>query len=198
MQQNNIDTTIKNKRDQIPASLTSNIGIKQLLLEVKPNINKLKTKIIVNKFEGSLLRRNRLLRWRTVFCVLEKGVLCFFNNRADALSNSRRRDYIYLENAIVEAANDNQYAFTIFFNSRSKLQLQVPNNDMNAKDMAINRERWINALKEHIEYSKNFIKQQVRVDDDSDEDLDDLLPTSYLDNLIKNSQAHQQANKMNQ
>ena len=52
LQQNNIDTTIKNKRQQIPAALSQNISIKQLLLDVKPNFNKPKGRINVNKFEG--------------------------------------------------------------------------------------------------------------------------------------------------
>ena len=193
LQQNNIDTTIKNRRQQIPASLTSHISIKQLLLNVKPNFkNKPKAKVIVTRFESSLLRRNRIRVWRQVYCVLEKGILSFYNNRADALAGTRRRDYYYLESAIVEANNDNLSAFTIFFNSKSKLQLQVistPN--MSTKELTINQQRWINAIKEHIEYSKHFIKQGFSVDDDSDEDLNDLLPTNYLENLIKNSQAHQ-------
>lgn len=192
LQQNCIDTTIKNNRQQIPAALTQNIGIKQLLLEVKPLSSKLKGKINVNRFEGLLLRRNRIRYWRKIYCVLEKGILSFYNNRADASSGTRRRDYIYLQSAIVEANNDNECEFIIFFNSKSKLQLQVLNtNDISSKEIEINRQRWINAVKEHIEYSKNFIKQGFSVDDDSDEDLNDLLPTTYLENLIKNSQAHQ-------
>ena len=162
-------------------------------MNVKPNFkNKPKAKVIVTRFESSLLRRNRIRVWRQVYCVLEKGILSFYNNRADALAGTRRRDYYYLESAIVEANNDNLSAFTIFFNSKSKLQLQVistPN--MSTKELTINQQRWINAIKEHIEYSKHFIKQGFSVDDDSDEDLNDLLPTNYLENLIKNSQAHQ-------
>ena len=96
-----------------------------------------------------------------------------------------------MESAIVEASNENE--FTIFFNSKSKIQLQIinKNGSSNSKELAINRQRWINALKEHIEYSKHFVKQGFKIDDDSDEDLNDLLPTNYLENLIKNSQAHQ-------
>lgn len=193
LQQSNIETTIKNKRQQIPAALAQNVSIKQLLLEVRPNFStKPKGRMNVNRFEGSLLRRNRIRYWRTIYCVLEKGILSFYRNRADASSAARRRDYIYLESAIVETNNDNECAFTIFFSSRSKLQLQVLNTaGLNSKEIAINRQRWIEAIKEHIEYSKQFVRQGFKVDDDSDEDLNDLLPTNYLENLIKNSQAHQ-------
>ena len=70
--------------------------------------------MIVTRFESSLLRRNRIRVWRQVYCVLEKGILSFYNNRADALAGTRRRDYYYLESAIVEANNDNLSAFIIF------------------------------------------------------------------------------------
>lgn len=148
--------------------------------------------MIVNRFESSLCRRNRIRVWRQIYCVLEKGIISFYGNRADGTSNTRRRDYYYLDGAIVEANSDNPLAFTIFFSSKSKLQLQVISTvNASPKELAISRQRWINAVKEHIEYSKNFIRQGFGLDEDSDEDLSDLLPTSYLENLIKNSQAHQ-------
>lgn len=67
------------------------------------------------RLEGPLLKRSRFLGWKPVWAVLERGVLHYFNTRAEAanMNDSRRRDYKYLDSARVTASNENPLSFFI-------------------------------------------------------------------------------------
>lgn len=56
-----------------------------------------------------------LTGWKPVWAVLERGVLHYFNTRAEAanLNDSRRRDYKYLDSARVTASKENPLSFFI-------------------------------------------------------------------------------------
>jgi hypothetical protein len=156
---NGIDTTIKNNRGQLAAQLAPNIQIKQLLNEVQPidaHIASLKSKN-VNRFEGILLKKGRFFGWRMIWAVLERGVFSFFARRADATTGTRRKGFKYLESAICEPSDKEDQQFVIFFSDRSRALLSVPHNQSSSP--LVDRQKWINAINDHIYYGTNFIKQ---------------------------------------
>lgn len=55
------------------------------------------------------------LGWKPLWAVLERGVLHYFNTRAEAanFNDSRRRDYKYLDSARVTASSENPLSFFI-------------------------------------------------------------------------------------
>ncbi|CAG2167979.1 unnamed protein product [Oppiella nova] len=196
-----IDVTIKNNRGQLAAALAPNVQIKQLLHEVQPisaQLAGLKTKAVM-RFEGPLLKKGRFLGWRLIWAVLERGVFSFFGRRADASTGTRRKGYKYLESAICEpldsgrpGAADTQ--FVIYFSDRSRALLSIPSGGeaVLSAPVAVERQKWVNAINDHIYYGTNFIKQGMRIDCDSDEDeLQELLPSSGIQALIQTANAHQ-------
>lgn len=58
--------------------------------------------------------------------VLERGVLTYFNNRADAMSGVKRKDWKYLDGAQGMASDIALSAFTIMFSDGSIHRLSVP------------------------------------------------------------------------
>ncbi|MPC34134.1 Oxysterol-binding protein-related protein 1 [Portunus trituberculatus] len=95
--QNGCDPSIRNHSNQTAFDLGQTQQMQQVL-KVQPVRS---FQHSVTRFEGPLLRQMRILGWRMVWGVLERGVLTFFNSRADASSGVRRRDYKYLDNCKV-------------------------------------------------------------------------------------------------
>lgn len=158
---NDIDTTVRNKRDQLAANVAITFSLKQLIQEVHLSvivpsaIASLKNRT-VSRFEGELLRKGRFFGWKLVWAVLERGVFSFFANRADASTGIRRRGYKYLEGAITEtlAPIGEQQHFVIIFGDRSKAMFLLPRNQTE-----LDLQKWLSALNDHISYGTNFIKQ---------------------------------------
>ena len=159
---NGIDSTMKNNRGQLAATLAPNVQMKQLLHEVQPisaQIASLKTKSVV-RFEGPLLKKGRFFGWRMIWAVLERGVFSFFARRADASTGTRRKGFKYLESAICEPIDADDQQFAIYFSDRYRALLSVPNSA--SSSLAVDRQKWINAINDHIYYGTNFIKQVCR------------------------------------
>ena len=156
---NGIDSSIKNNRGQLAATLAPNVQLKQLLRDVQPinaQIASLKTKNVI-RFEGPLLKKGRFFGWRLIWAVLERGVFSFFGRRADATTGTKRKGFKYLESSICEPIDSDAQQFVIFFSDRSRALLSVPNNQSSAP--IVDRQKWINAINDHIYYGTNFIKQ---------------------------------------
>ena len=156
---NGIESTIKNNRGQLAAQLAPNVQMKQLLHEVQPisaQIANLRTKNVV-RFEGPLLKKGRFFGWRMIWAVLERGVFSFFARRADASTGTRRKGFKYLESAICEPIDSDDQQFVIYFSDRSRALLSVPNSQTSSP--VVDRQKWINAINDHIYFGTNFIKQ---------------------------------------
>ncbi|XP_054157908.1 oxysterol-binding protein-related protein 1-like [Oppia nitens] len=195
-----IDVAVKNNRGQLASALAPNVQIKQLLHEVQPlnaQLAALKPKS-VGRFEGPLLKKGRFLGWRLIWAVLERGVFSFFARRADASTGTRRKGYRYLESAICEPCLDGgpqeETKFVIYFSDRSRVLLSVPSGGeaVLSSPVTVERQKWLNAINDHIYYGTNFIKQGMRYDCDSDdEELQDLVPNTGIQTLIQTANAHQ-------
>lgn len=192
-----IDVSIKNNKNQVALNLAQSVQMKQLLQNVTPATVRTLPKSSVTRHEGPLLRKGRLFGWKPVWAVLERGVLSFFSCRADAAIGSKRRGYKYLESALVDASDRDSSLFVIYFSDKSKVVLALinPNNSQNgtnrsSNQLLIDRQMWINAAKEHVEYSTNFIRQGIGMDDEEEDDLKDLIPITSIQPLIQTTQAH--------
>lgn len=170
---NGIDTTIKNRRDQLAANVASTVSLKQLIQEVHLSvmtpamIASMKSRAVA-RFEGPLLKKGRFFGWKLIWAVLERGVFSFFSNRADATTGVRRKGYRYLESAITERVSSGPTAegaasemqmFMIIFGDRSRALFSLPKSAQTELDC----QKWLNAIQDHIYFGTNFMKQ-VSVD----------------------------------
>ncbi|XP_076325986.1 oxysterol-binding protein-related protein 1-like [Tachypleus tridentatus] len=176
-----IDSSIKNQRGQIAADLTTNPHMKQILC-VQP-IRKLQKNAV--RFEGPLLRKSKLLGWKPFWAVLERGVFSFFSP-ADAATGTKRKSYKYLDEAKVVADGGDEAAFAIHFSDNTNQRFSVPFLHYQQLD----REKWINALKEHIDFSTHYTKQGMG-NADSDEEEYSLVPLASMQRMFQTGQAHQ-------
>ncbi|XP_037046475.1 oxysterol-binding protein-related protein 1 isoform X2 [Bradysia coprophila] len=150
--QNGIDTNIKNNRGQLAIDLARDQQTLQVL-SVK-SVRKVHKTVV--RLEGPLLKRSRFLGWKPVWAVLERGVLHYFNTRAEAanLNDSRRRDYKYLDSARVTASKENPLSFFIHFNDGATHRLSIIKF---TEDSSIERQRWLNGIQEHVNYSTHYL-----------------------------------------
>ncbi|XP_053202832.1 oxysterol-binding protein-related protein 1-like [Panonychus citri] len=195
--QNGTDPNIRNNSDRIASSLASSVHIKQLLLNVQPvtfNMNiKTLAKCMISRFEGPLARRGKFLVRRNVWAVLERGVLSFFSNLADASTGVKRRGYKYLESAVVKPNSKDENSFTIFFPDNTRTVLAVPQSTGQSSvtsNTSLDRQKWINAITDHIDYATKFLKDGVRVDNDGEDELREILSTQSVQPHINSAQAH--------
>ncbi len=165
---NGIDTTIKNRRDQLAANVASTVSLKQLIQEVHLSvmtpamIASMKSRAVA-RFEGPLLKKGRFFGWKLIWAVLERGVFSFFSNRADATTGVRRKGYRYLESAITERVSSGPSAaegsemqmFMIIFGDRSRALFSLPKSAQTELDC----QKWLNAIQDHIYFGTNFMKQ---------------------------------------
>ncbi|XP_070533773.1 oxysterol-binding protein-related protein 1-like [Ptychodera flava] len=180
--QNGVDPALKNKRNQTALDLARTQQMKQLL-DVKPVKEILRD---VTRFEGMLMKRSRLLGWKQYWVVVEKGVLSFFKYRADAASGVKRQGYKYLALAQVTPKADNEFIFSIRYSDNT-----VHNLTVNPADSSqVNRQKWLNAIQSHIEYSNHYTAEQSFEEDD--EDIEELVPLGSMQDAVQTAQAHQQ------
>ncbi|KAJ6223665.1 hypothetical protein RDWZM_002210 [Blomia tropicalis] len=192
---NQIDTAVKNNREQLAANVASTISLKQLIQEVHLSvmspqmIASLKNRTI-KRFEGLLLKKGRFFGWKLIWAVLERGVFSFFTNRADAANGIRRKGYKYLESAITERVNNctnDEHMFIIIFGDRSRALFQLPKSQTE-----LDLQKWLNAINDHIYFGTNFIKQGTRlIDSDDEDDAAKILPMSSIHDMILTATAHQ-------
>ncbi|RXG70226.1 Tankyrase-1 [Armadillidium vulgare] len=144
----------------------------------------------VSRFEGPLLRKMRIVGWRMVWCVLERGVLTFFNSRADASSGVGRRDYKYLDSAkLVSAIGGEQSAFLIQYSDRTRHRLAALPDPVHSA--SVNRQKWVSALADHIKFSTHYVQHGFSIDDD-DEDEKRVKPLGCMQDALATAKAHQE------
>lgn len=156
--QNGVDTMIRNQRGQLALDLARDAQTLQVL-SVKAARKVQKT---ATRFEGPLLRRSRFLGWKSVWAVLERGVLNYYSSRADSTADTadikrrdaKRKDYKYLDSAKISPIPSDMSSFVIHFNDGSIHRLCVLNNGELAQ---VERQKWINAFNEHAAFSAHYL-----------------------------------------
>ncbi|GFT99281.1 oxysterol-binding protein-related protein 1 [Nephila pilipes] len=185
--QNGIDTSLKNLRGQRAVDLALNLPTKQIL-GVQPVKPFQKT---AARFEGLILRKSRFLGWKEVWTILEKGVMSFFVSRADSTTGTRRKGYKYLDGAKIMADESDVAVFTIIFSDNTRQRFSVPR----ANQKQVDRQKWMNSITEHIEFSSHYLKQGLS---DSDPEDDDIIPVGTLKDNLQTAQAHLQLFEKNE
>ncbi|XP_014252702.1 oxysterol-binding protein-related protein 1 isoform X2 [Cimex lectularius] len=183
--QNGIDSTIKNLIGQTAFDLARDAQMSQVLC-VRP-VRLLQ--MTVTRFEGQLLKRSRFLGWKPTWTVLERGVLTYFNSRADASSGVKRRDFKYLDGGLAVASDLAPSAFCIDFSDGTSHKLSVL---LSADDPTgeLTRQKWLAALSDHIAFNSHYMNQGRMLDDSDDED--DIKPLGSMQDSLNTASASYQ------
>ncbi|BES91885.1 Ankyrin repeat [Nesidiocoris tenuis] len=184
--QNGIDSTIKNIRGQTAFMLARDTQMSQVLC-VRPVRQVQRT---VTRFESMLLKRSRFLGWKPTWAVLERGVLTYFQSRADASSGVKRRDFKYLDRAVATPSDLTLSTFNIDFSDGTTHKLSV---SISAEDPTgeIGRQKWLSALAEHIAFNTHYMCQGKSADD-SDEEEDLVRPLGSMQDSLQTATAKYQ------
>uniref|UniRef100_T1JHE8 PH domain-containing protein n=1 Tax=Strigamia maritima TaxID=126957 RepID=T1JHE8_STRMM len=183
--QNGINSTLRNNQGQTALQLATTIKMRQLL-DVQP-IKKLVRHVA--RFEGPLMKRSRFLGWQNVWAVLERGVLTYFKTRADACSGVKRKGYKHLDDATAFALTLEPNVIVIHFNDNTMHRLSLPQSH---DEFGVGLQKWLNALREHIDYSTYYMNQGLDVASSDEEEEHDVLPLGSMQDALKTAQAHEQ------
>lgn len=181
--QNGIDPGIKNQKNQTAIDLASNSKMKQVL-DVRPIKDLLKT---VERYEGPLLKKSRLMGWKPFWVVIDKGVLSLFKTRADATTGTHRKGCKYLDQGRVESQRDVIHILTVNFADKSKYSFAVEE----SLTAVVKRQKWENVLSSHIAYASQLVTMGGHISDD-DEYGEDVLPLGSMQDTLQTAEAHQQ------
>lgn len=180
--QHGADTTIKNSSGQTALDLSANKKMKQLL-DVQP-LQKLHK--VVTRHEGLLLKRSRFFGWKKFWVVLERGVLSYFNKRADAAASIKRQGYKYLDRCKFLVPRDERHKIKIHYSDNTVHIWSIPTSE---KAPQVQRQRWLNSLHEHCAYSTFYTTQPTLLIDDNEQDV---IPLGNMRDSLKSARAHQQ------
>ncbi|XP_042229027.1 oxysterol-binding protein-related protein 1-like [Homarus americanus] len=186
--QNGCDPSIRNLNGQTAYDMAQTQQMQQVL-KVQPVRSFHHS---VSRFEGPLLRQMRILGWRMVWGVLERGVLTFFNSRADASSGVRRRDYKYLDNSkVIPMVGGDGAMFVIQYNDGTCHRLAATPDPLHPA--SINRQKWVAVLNNHIRFSTHYVQHGLCVDDEDDDIVDRTVkPLGCMSDALQTATAHQQ------
>ncbi|KAK8385451.1 hypothetical protein O3P69_016342 [Scylla paramamosain] len=186
--QNGCDPSIRNHSNQTAFDLGQTQQMQQVL-KVQPVRSFHHS---VTRFEGPLLRQMRILGWRMVWGVLDRGVLTFFNSRADASSGVRRRDYKYLDNCkVVPMIGGDGAMFIIQYNDGTCHRLAATPDPLHPA--SINRQKWVTMLNNHIRFSTHYVQHGLCIDDDDEDGLERTVkPLGCMSDALQTATAHQQ------
>ncbi|XP_074656432.1 oxysterol-binding protein-related protein 1-like isoform X2 [Tubulanus polymorphus] len=180
--QNGIDSTIKNSRGQMALEMARSDKMKQIL-DVKP-VKELQRR--VQRYEAPLYKKSKIFGWRGFWVVLERGVMSYYGSRADGSTGTRRKNFKYLDDAVITPHRKDRDAFTIKFSDETSHILSLGEH---CDQPELSKQKWWNAFREHIDYSTYYTKCGSNYDDD---DIADLLPLGSMQDVLKSAQANQQ------
>ncbi|XP_072939299.1 oxysterol-binding protein-related protein 1-like [Epargyreus clarus] len=166
--QNGVDTTLRNNSGQLAIDMARDNEMREVL-SVRPVQRLQRT---AARFEGPLLKRSRFLGWRAVWAVLQRGVLLYYGNRAEAArEGSRWRARKYLDGAKLTTPDTEPALILINFSDGDSHRLAVPQGE----SVSACRQSWITALNEHIAYSGHYLWAGASPDTarEATEDLED-------------------------
>ncbi|GLH04037.1 Poly [ADP-ribose] polymerase tankyrase [Gryllus bimaculatus] len=183
--QNGIDPNIQNTRGQTAVDLARDAQMQQVLC-VRP-VRQLQKS--ATRFEGQLLKRSRFLGWKPIWAVLERGVLTYFNNRADASTGFKRKDFKYLDGANILPLECDNSSFVVHFSDGAIHRLSVVNYGETTGQ--ISRQKWMNAFSEHAAFSTHYLTQgHVLFDCDDDDEV--IKPLGSMQDSLQTAAAHHQ------
>ncbi|XP_071962881.1 oxysterol-binding protein-related protein 1-like isoform X2 [Antedon mediterranea] len=175
-----IDCNMKNTRGQTALDLAQTTKMKQLL-DVKPVKTIQKS---VDMFEGQLYKKSRWIGGlKSHWVVVDKGVISYFKRRADAVSGVKRQGFKYLNQAKFKINKDDSTSFAVQYADRSSHIWSVAQDGQSA---FISRQKWLNILYEHCEYSNHYTKSEPM----DDEDIEDLKPLGCIQDVLQVANAH--------
>ncbi|KAK7485627.1 hypothetical protein BaRGS_00023076 [Batillaria attramentaria] len=177
--QNGISPEVKNNKGQTPCDLARSPQMRQVL-GVQP-IKSLK--LHPQRFEGPLLKKTRIMGYKNVWVVLERGVLSYFSTRGDASTGSKRKGMKYLDEAKLWVSEAAPLDIKIYFSDGVVHTLALEP----GPDCQIHRQKWQNALSEHIAYSTHYTHQGEQLNDDEEE----MVPLGSMQDALQTAQAHQ-------
>ncbi|KAK6630330.1 hypothetical protein RUM44_004997 [Polyplax serrata] len=188
--QNGIDPNLQNNRGQLAVDLARDIQMQQVL-NVKP-VKMLQMN--ADRFEGQLLKRSRFLGWKPVWAILERGVLTYFNSRGDGSTGLKRKDFKYLDGAKVTPLEHDHCTFIVHFSDGAVHRLSVIDYSDSGSSVPVERQKWINALNEHIAYTNHYMGHgQVLYDSDEDQDaLANIKPLGSMKESLQDALAHKE------
>ncbi|XP_069689712.1 oxysterol-binding protein-related protein 1 isoform X2 [Periplaneta americana] len=182
--QNGIDTGVRNMRGQTAVDLARDSQMQQVLC-VRP-VRQLQKS--ATRFEGQLLKRSRFLGWKPIWAVLERGVLTYFNSRADAATGFKRKDFKYLDGANILPLECDTSTFVVHFSDSAVHRLSVVNYGETTGQ--ISRQKWINAFTEHAAFSTHYLTQGHVQFDDSDDEDHHIKPLGSMQDSLQTAAAH--------
>ncbi|XP_062598482.1 oxysterol-binding protein-related protein 1-like, partial [Saccostrea cucullata] len=179
--QSGLAADLKNEKDKTPIDFARNNEMKQIL-GVRP-IKEFS--LHPHRCEGVLFKKSRFLGFRPVFVVLERGVLSYFRSRGDASTGTRRKGMRYLDGTIIllpKKSENNNCEFILKYSDGIQHTFSTGEGEQE-----IARQKWLNALKDHINYSSHYTHQGVTQSDEEEE----ILSLGSLQDTLKTAQAQQ-------
>ncbi|XP_025092484.1 oxysterol-binding protein-related protein 1-like isoform X2 [Pomacea canaliculata] len=178
--QNGMNPTVKNSKGQTPCDLALSPQIKQVL-----GVTPIRTlRLLPARFEGAINKKSRLVGHRSLWVVLERGVLSYFQKRGDASTGSRRKGMKYLDEARLMVKESSPLEVKIFFSDGIVHTLSLDP----SPDAVILLQKWLNALTEHIAFSTHYTHQGLLMDEDREE----VVPLGTMKDTLQTAQAHHQ------
>ncbi|XP_029634778.1 oxysterol-binding protein-related protein 1 isoform X3 [Octopus sinensis] len=173
-----IDTSLKNNNGQRAVDLTTSPNMKHLL-NVRP-VQDIPVQSV--RQEGPILKKTRFFGFKSLWMVLEKGIVSYFSNRGDASTGACRKGMKYLDHATVETFENLPAQFKIKFSDGTSHTLSV-----GPQANSLLKQMWLDAFKEHIDYTNHYMNQGICT---SDEEKDDYI--GNLQESLMSVHAHQE------
>ncbi|KAM6278363.1 oxysterol-binding protein-related protein 1 isoform 1-T4 [Spheniscus humboldti] len=178
---NGADPKIRNKNDQTPLDLAQGAEMKLILGG--------KTGKVINKplrrYEGLLWKSSRFFGWKLYWIVLEHGVLSWYRKQADAANNDHRQGCKHLTQAVCTVKSTDSCFFSVRCFDDTVHRFKIPKNSLPSQT----RESWLEAIEDHSAYSTHYCTQEQL---SSDDDEDDTVSVTDLQDTLKKAQACQQ------
>ncbi|KAL8596804.1 hypothetical protein ACOMHN_053900 [Nucella lapillus] len=190
--QNGVDPHLTNVKGQTASDVASSPQMRQVL-----GVQPIKTlRLHPQRFEGPLSKKSRFVGFKSVWVklrfvgfksvwvVLERGVLSYFHTRGDASTGSKRKGMKYLDEARLWVSEASPLEIKIFFSDGVVHTVSLEP----SPDAHLHRQKWVNALNEHIAYSTHYTHQGEKLKDEEEEEL---MPLGTMQDSLQTAQAHQ-------
>ncbi|KAK7091857.1 hypothetical protein V1264_009484 [Littorina saxatilis] len=176
--QNGMDPDVRNIKGQTACEVAHTPQMKQVL-----GVQPIKTlKLHPQRFEGPLAKKSRFTGFKNVWVVLERGVLSYFQTRGDACTGTKRKGMKYLDEARLWVSESAPQEIKVYFSDGVVHTLFLEN----TSDLNIHRQKWMNALNEHIAFSTHYTHKGEQLKDE-----EELMPLGTMQDSLQTAQAHQ-------
>ncbi|XP_076437583.1 oxysterol-binding protein-related protein 1-like [Babylonia areolata] len=177
--QNGVDPGIRNSKGQTASDVASSSQMRQVL-----GVQPIKTlRLHPQRFEGAMLKKSRFVGFKNVWVVLERGVLSYFHTRGDASTGSKRKGMKYLDEAHLWVSEAAPLEIRIFFSDGVVHTVSLEP----SSEAHLHRQKWVNALNEHIAFSTHYTHQGEKLKDEDEE----FMPLGTMQDSLQTAQAHQ-------